>query len=242
MTKLTDLYGEGVTGRIMRSRFLDSWGNPKPKVRELLNRYHTDAPGLNGDGWYVDGKHEWKVPSGLLYYWRKPLRRHQMIVMHPWYATWRSPKTGKRLRKMFTTLPHAVAFIATKAQYVDPKACVVARQGYDVPPAFRGKFPHKHNDRTYYWCPMCVAPRPFYAVIPQREFHTLKKRWSDTKQRYEYIDRRVRVIQCVVCGCTNQNWTFRRSNQPWQIRKFKQGARRAKRSRSTASARSRRGR
>jgi len=221
----------------MRRRFRDAWGHPNPKVQELLNRYHSNDSLVNEEGFFCNGKHRWKVPSGLLYYWHKPLRQNQMTVIHPWYASWRSPKTGKRLRKMFHSLPHAVAFVAERAQYVDPKACVVSKFGYDVPPMFRGKFPHKHQGHTYYWCPCCVAPRPFFAEIPYREFHGWKKVWVEgTAKRpghYEYRDRKLRVIHCAVCGITNQNYVWRRSNQPWQVRKIKQGARRASRKKST---------
>jgi hypothetical protein len=51
------------------------------------------------------------------------------------------PKTGKRLKKFFGSMPNAVHFIATKAQYVDEDAAVVVRNGFDIPVKLRGKVP-----------------------------------------------------------------------------------------------------
>jgi hypothetical protein len=149
-----------------------------------------------------------------------------MVVLHPWFVTWRSPKTRKRYRKQFQALPHAIEFIATKAQYADPHASVVSRHPYDVIPALRGKFPAKRGGYIYYWCPMCVTARQFFPLSEDVTFWTAKKTWYETKGRYEWPDRRVRVLQCRICGCTNRNHYFRRSNQPWEKRRFKRGVRR----------------
>lgn len=228
MPQIADLYGEGVTGHLMRQRYRTLRGRPKPKVAKLLQKRH-EPRGVGPDNVYRTGDHEWHVPIGLVYYWHKPLRQHQMVVHEPWFVTWH--KNGKRYRKQFQSLPQAIHFVATRAQYTDPHASVVAKHPYDIIPALRGKLPRKHNGGTYYWCPCCVTAREFYPVYPERTFWVLKKRFNETKGRYEWLDRRVRTLRCRVCACTNQNAAFRRSNQPWEKRRFKRGVRRAKRKR-----------
>lgn len=233
MTSLARLYGAGMSKQMMQSRFLDIRGHPKRKVAALIQQRHKPPEGRVGpDNVYRRRKHEWKVPLGLLYYWHRPLRRHQMVVLHPWFVVWRSPRTHKRLKKQFQSLPHAIDFVATRAQYVDTHAAVVAKHPYDVIPSLRGKLPLRRDGHTYYWCPLCVTAREFYRVNPEQTFWATKKTWSDEKRRYIWRDRKVRVLACRVCGCTNRNAVFRRSNQPWETRKFKQGARRARRKRA----------
>jgi hypothetical protein len=153
-----------------------------------------------------------------------------------WSVTWVSPRTGVRLRKYFMSPWVAMEFIATKAQYADKHASLVSRQRpYDVPAKYRGKFPIKRPFRgrqaTWYWCPLCMQPRRFRAEKEPHEFYAMVKTWSDVKGRYVWKDRKLRLLHCVHCGCTNRNDKFRRSNQPWETRKFKRGARRARRRR-----------
>ena len=237
MANLSKLYGSGVTGNLMQERFRDPFGNPKAKVEQLLQARHMNGRGTVGEDHVYHsvngrGDHSWKVPYGLLYYWAKPIRRNQMVILEPWYATWISPKTGKRLKKMFQSLPQAIHFVATRAQYVDPNASVISKQGYDIPPKLRGKLPKKTLRGTYYWCPFCVTARLFHRVRPEVQFNALKKVWvAPTPKKpghYDFRDRRMRLLACKTCGCTNQNHVWRRSNQPWEKRKFKRGARRAK--------------
>jgi len=225
MPTTSDLY----QGRLLRSRFQSPDGSPKPKVERLLQRRHRPSPALSDDNIYHTGDHEWHVPLGLAYAWRNPLRRWQMVVLHPWYVTYHDAN-GRRHKKEFQALPHAVHFVASRAQYTDPHAAVVSKHTYDIIPQLRGKLPRKHKGVTYYWCPLCVTARPFFAVTPERTFYTMKKVQTDSG-RYRWTDRRMRVLACRVCGCTNQNHTFRRSNQPWEKRTFKQGVRRARRRR-----------
>lgn len=173
---------------------------------------------------YVDpdtGRHhEWKVPYGVREALRKPLSRPQMVVRYPWYVTWRSPTTHRRLKKNFGALPAAVFFIATKAQYADPQACIVSRQGYDIPAKLRNKLP-----KPWKWCPCCMMPRKFYRVYPEESFYALIRTDRDEPRK----ERKVKLLRCKVCGVTNRNHIFRRSNQIFVVRKFKRGARRAKR-------------
>jgi len=153
-----------------------------------------------------------------------------------WYVTWVSPRTGARLKKYFMSPWVGMEFLATKAARADSHAALVSRQRpYDVPARYRGKFPYrqeyKGRTRTWYWCPLCMQPRRFRAVQPQQEFYAEVKVWSDEKKRYIPKERKLRLLECHYCGCTNHNAVWRRSNQPWEIRKFKRGVRRARRRR-----------
>ena len=256
LTKIRDLYTAGDSGNLMDPRYADN-----RKVQRALQRRHAIATNVDEEGVYraetfsivrrngrlyrKRHRHEWKVPYGILYYWRKPLRRHQMVVLHPWQVTWKSKRTGKRLYKRFSSLPSAVDFITTRAQYVDPHASVISRtQHYDIPPKLRGKIP-----KPWLWCPRCVTARKFYRKRPEEEFYALKKvpgsdrhgnEYDGRGNRiYEWKERKLAVLVCKVCGCTNRDHHFRRSNQPWEKRKFKRGVTRAKRTRSSGSSLSR---
>ena len=208
-----------------------------PDTRFLYDRFNTEAvyawfqrahkagyTRVGEDGVYRRGPHEWKVPIGVRLCLRKPLLWTHMVKLHPWFVTWRSPKTGKRLRKYFSSPWQAIDFITTQAQYVDPRASLVNRNGFDIPPKLRGKIP-----APWKWCPRCMTARRFRAVKPDETFQAMRKEWIEEKGRYEYRDRQLRLLGCTVCGCTNRDSTMRRSNQPWEVRRFKRGVRRAKR-------------
>lgn len=191
------------------------------KVRSLIDK----------EGVYTtkDGEHEWKVPYGLRMALVEPLKYTQVVNKYPFYVTWVSPKTGKRLIKYFMSIPHAVDFIAAKAQYVDSQACVVSRHGYYIPRKLMGKFPRKMGDppRVHYWCPRCMAPRRFRRLEGET-FFTMKKEWSNDKMRYEWKDRELALLCCVFCGISNRDPKFRASNQPLEIRRIKPKVRRVR--------------
>jgi len=228
--KVTDLYGEGVSGNLLQGRY-----GTEAVYAWFQNRHRRGYQRLD-DGVYHSGKYSWTVPPTVLACLRQPITTNQMSVRLAWYVTWISPRTGQRLRKYFMSPWVAMEFLATKASRVDPHAALVSRtRPYDVPAKYRGKFPHKQpfrgRERTWYWCPLCMQPRRFRAVKPPREFYATVKVWSEEKQRYIPKDRKLRLLECSYCSCTNQNSVFRRSNQPWELRKFKKGARRARRRR-----------
>lgn len=222
-----DLYGEGYTGTILKGRFNTE------KVHAWFQRQHVKGARLvDDDGYYRRNDHEWKIPYGLREALHQPLHRAQIVSQHPFYVTWVSPKTGRRLKKYFGTMPRAIEFIAEKAQYVDPDATVVARHHVDIPAKLRGKFPRRMSDgKFYYWCVHCLQPRRFrrtYFNGKAITFFTLKKFWNEEKGRYDWKDVTLAVLECPVCGGTNRDHVFRRSNQPFEIRRFKQGVRRAR--------------
>lgn len=194
-------------------------------VYAWLQKRHTKVqPFIDAEGYYRRHGHEWKVPYGVRIALKTQLSWNQLANQYPFYVTWVSPKTGKRLKKYFMSLPSAIIFTAEKAQYVDPKSTIVSRHGYYVPPKLRGKIPV-----PYKWCPCCMKAVRFRRVTPQVEFFAMRKEWNNEKNRYEYMDRRVALLICTTCGITNRDQKYRRSNQPWEVRKFKKGVRRAKR-------------
>ena len=198
------------------------------KVYAWFQRQHrTGRTRIDEEGYYRSGKHSWKVPLGVRLCLKRPLLWTHMVKQYPWYVTWVSPKTGKRLRKHFSSPFAGIHFITTKAQYVDKQAALVNKNGYDIPPKLRGRIP-----APWKWCPRCMTARRFKAVSPYQEFYAMRKEWNDAKGRYEYRDRKLRLMACTHCGCTNRDTTMRRSNQPWEIRRFKKGVRRAKRRRT----------
>lgn len=235
--RLSQMYGGGVSGNLLQGRF----GTPKiyswfqNRHRRGLERlvdgcYHSDEGTKFGDD------HSWRIPTTVLACLELPMVNSQMNNRLAWYVTWISPKTGERLRKYFMSPWLGVHFIATKAQYVDPHAALVSRtHAYDIPIKYRGKLPRKDEVdgkiRTWYWCPLCMQPRRFRAAQPSSEFYGNVKTWSEEKQQYIPKERKLRLLECSYCGCTNRDSIFRRSNQPWDVRKFKRGARRARRRR-----------
>ena len=236
--RVSELYGGGVSGGLLQGRY-----GTEQVYAWFQNRHRRQHSSIDEDGYYHSDEetafgdsHSWKVPTTVRLCLRQSLTHGQINVREPWYVTWVSPKTGQRLRKRFGSPYQGIHFIATKAQYVDPHACLVSRtREYDIPPRFRGKVPRKdEKGRTWYWCPLCMQPRRFRAAKlygKLQEFHAMVKVWSEDKQRYVFKDRRLRLLECKYCGCTNRMPVFRRSNQPWEVRKFKRGARRAKRRR-----------
>jgi len=228
--RVTDLYGEGVSGNLLKGRY------GTEKVYAWFQNRHRRGRRALDDGVYHSGEYSWRVPTTVEICLKRPLTTGQMNNRLAWYVTWISPRTGQRLKKHFMSPWVAMEFIATKAARVDPHAALVSRtRGYDIPAKYRGKFPFKQEyrgrTRTWYWCPLCMQARRFRACKPDQEFYAMVKTWSDEKQRYVWKDRKLRLLECSYCSCTNRDSVFRRSNQPWEVRKFKRGARRARRRR-----------
>jgi hypothetical protein len=198
-------------------------------------RHKKVRPLISKEGVYTtrDGKHQWKVPYGLRIALMEPLKYTQVVNKYPFYVTWVSPRTGKRLLKYFESIPHAIDFIASKAQYVDANATVVSRHGYYIPRKLMGRFPRGMGKpaRVHYWCPRCMAPRRFRRVEGE-SFFTMKKEWSNEKMKYVWKDRELALMTCGVCGISNRDPKFRASNQPLEIRKVKPRVRRIKKRRS----------
>lgn len=133
-------------------------------------------------------------------------------------------KDGKRYRKRCANIGEAV-LVHQKVSPVVPNATIVSLvRSYDIPSDLRGRLP-----KPWLWCPRCLKPRKFVLDADGRSFFALKKKWNAEKGRYEWVDRRVAMIFCPMCSCSNKDPVFRRSNQPWETRRFKQGVTRARR-------------
>ncbi len=223
-SSIEDLYGGGYGGNLL----LGEYG--RGEVYAWLQKRHSKGRNFLDDrgNFNVNG-HSWHVPYGVRMALQSPLSHSQLVNRYPFYVTWVSPKTGKRLKKYFMSMAHAIAFIAEKAQYVDSDASIVARHGIDIPPKLRGKLPRKKDGKMFYWCPCCMTERRFRRT--GEEFFAMRKEWNDTKARYEMKDRKLALLACTVCGITNRDHKWRRSNQPWETRKIKKGVRRVKRTR-----------
>lgn len=228
MAKVGDLYGAGTTGRMLQPQ-LDT-----PKVRKFLQQRHAGSMNgyLTDNGVYVRGDHSWKVPLGVRLALSTPLIHVQIVNKYPWAVTWHSPKSGKRLQKRFNNLHTAIHFVATRAQYVDPHASIFSRQrGYDLPARLRRAEP---LPKPWVWCPRCMQPRKYRrSVNAHGEYTTFQgnKKFKTDKGVYEWKVVELALLRCRYCGCTNRDIVFRRSNQPWEVRKFKKGVTRARRRR-----------
>lgn len=210
-----------------------------PAIYAWFQKRHSKGLNfLDDDGYYRRGDDEWKVPYGVRCALKQPLIWSQIANKYPFLVTWRSPKTGKRMFKRMMSLPHAIVFIATKAQYVDAHATVINRIGMDIPPAMRNKIP-----QPWKWCPRCMKPRKYKRLYhssgdPQTFYGPLKVWVEDRNKRgeligghYETKDVKLALMACPVCGSTNRDPKFRRSNQPWEKVKIKRGSTRMKRRR-----------
>lgn len=98
-----------------------------------------------------------------------------------------------------------------------PNATIISRvRGYDIPPELRGKMPP-----GWKWCPRCCKGRKFTVVSPAQHFYAERKEWDSSLGRYVWKERRLKLLECPMCGCTNRDAIFRRSNQPWETTKLR---------------------
>lgn len=224
---VADLYTEGENGERLDGKYTE-----RTDIHELIQRRHLSGMSrINEDGYYESDEHLWKVPYGVRQALRTRLYWTQIASKYPYYTTWTSPRTGVRLRKKHMSLVHAIHFIATRAQYVDPHASIIARHGFYIPTKLMGKFPRKMGDppRTHYWCPRCMEPRRFRRT--GQTFFQMKKFWNEEKGRYDWKNVELALMECTVCTISNRDAKFRASNQPVEKRRFKRGVRRARRRR-----------
>ena len=194
-------------------------------------RHRRTAELITSDGWYQRNGSEWHVPYGVRVAMTERLMWTQMVNKYPFFVTWVSHTTGKRLRKNFMSLPHAIIFTAEQASRVDPEATIVSKHGFYIPRKLMGKFPRRMGpaQQLHYWCPRCMQPRR--CRRNGETTHQNKKFWSEEKQRYVWKEVKLAVICCQVCGITNRDSKFRASNQPVEKRRFKRGVTRVKRKR-----------
>ena len=196
-------------------RLRAEYNEHRPAMR-AIQRYHKrtgEAVSSNG-----------RLPSGLEQAIHLPLVWVQIVHRYPWKVMWVRQVDGKvkRGEQLCTTLGGAI-IIQRKVAKVVPNATIVSRtRGYDIPPELRGKLPPR-----WYWCPRCMKPRKYARDPNDATFYTIKKQWSDDKQKYVWKERKVYLLRCPMCLCTNRDPVFRRSNQPWETKRYKRGVVRA---------------
>ena len=200
-------------------RIREEYNAHRPAVKALTRYQQRAAQAAMGMG--RDG---YKVPYGVRIALQSELFHVQIIHRHPWAVVWFA--AGKRYYSRQVTLAAAVQLhrkLVVDHGVPPAKATIISRsRGYDIPPKLRGKLP-----APWKWCPRCMKPRKFRIHPSGQEIEVQRKEWSNEKRRYVFKQRKVRLIHCPVCGTTNRDNVYRRSNQPWEIRKFKRGVRRA---------------
>jgi hypothetical protein len=173
------------------------------------------------------GDNGYKVPRNVSYMLAHGFVWNQIATQKPWAVYLMIPQpTGphKRKRKRFNSLWAAVEF-HKKAFRMGLKGGIVSTaRGYDKPARLR----FREVPRRFKWCPYCADYRVFHRAYPEERFFAPIKRWNETRSRYEWIDRHIWLTQCQLCGNTNRGDIFRRNNQPWELRRIKQGVRRVR--------------
>ena len=205
--KVSELFGNGN----LKSQYVEH----RPATR-VLDRYHRQ---------HAERAAEAVTEIGIKQAARLPWSANQLSHRHPWAVMWL--KGGKRYKKLCTNLWQAVWFMKRLHAAGMKNATVVSRgRSYHIPVELVGRLP-----RPWVWCPHCMKPRKFRRVGDQTIYAQKKVETVDRKGRtiYEYRERKVALLACPMCGCTNRNQVFRQSNQPFHRRKFKQGATRARR-------------
>lgn len=152
---------------------------------------------------------------------RTPLFPNQLSHRYPWAVMWL--KEGKRYKKKCKNLLEAVHLRDRIKEAGVSNATVVSLcRSYYIPVELIGKLP-----RPWVWCPLCMKPRKFRRVRDETIF-VFKKVPDEKRGGYKEVERQVALLRCPMCGCTNRNQVYRRSNQPFEVRKFKRGVTRAR--------------
>lgn len=140
----------------------------------------------------------------------------QVAQRYPWAVI--AKTDDKTYVKKCETMLRAVEVHKRWVEKV-PNATIVSRvRGYDIPPELRGKLP-----AGWKWCPRCCKGRKFKPVEPAQHFYAERKEWDYQLGRYVWKERRLKLLECPLCGCTNRDPIFRRSNQPWEVKRLRAG-------------------
>lgn len=209
---LDDVYDE--TGR-MRGEFIHT--DVEEKLMARQRRLAIDAS-LWSDNGYVPPRNVSNMLNGDVAYWHVAHRR-------PW-AVYVVTKEGKRKRKKFNDLLEAVKFHSKVVEKFPKSGVVSLNKSYDLPPKYR--LSKEKLPKSVKWCVHCATFRRFVRVHPHVEFEAEVKRWSDTKQKYEWTTRTLALFECEICGHNNRDPVYRRANLPWEKRKIKPGVKRVK--------------
>lgn len=180
-------------------------------------------------------KNGYKVPKNVEFFLQGGFVWNQVAIRYPWAVYVLIPVEGgrpKRKRRRFNNLYEAVEYHSKVMKKYPSSGIVSLARAYELPAEWR--FRKEKLPKKWKWCPHCGVFRVFKIVHPREEFTVLKKVWSDEKQRFIFTERRVALVECQLCGHTNRSPIWRRSNQPWEVRRFKPGVKRARRRHRTS--------
>lgn len=209
--KVSELFDNGV----LKPDYIEH----RPAIR-ALDRYHTR---------HAERAAESVEDVGIAQAARLPFVANQLSHRYPWAVMWikRDEDGGrKRYKKLCTNLYQAVWFRQRVQDAGVSNATVISRaRSYHIPVELIGRLP-----KPWVWCPHCMKPRKYHRVgdetiFAQKKVQVVSKRGVVS---YEYRERRVALLACPMCGCTNRNMIYRQSNQPFHKRKFKRGVTRTK--------------
>ncbi len=179
------------------------------------------------------GDNGYHVPKNVEVFYSQGFTWGQIAVKKPWavYVLIKTANGTKRRRARFNNLAQAIEF-HKRASKQHSAGIVSLGRAYDLPEGWR--FRREKIPQRFKWCPHCAAFRVFKRVIPEQKFFAMVKRpTSDPKKlargiKYEWTNRQLWLTECQLCGNTNRGQVFRRSNQPWEVRRIKKGVRRIK--------------
>lgn len=172
---------------------------------------------------------DYRIPLGVRVALKQGFTWNQICHEFPWAVIWLSD--GERKQRKCRTLWEAVNF-HKKAIAVNSTATIVSRQrAYDIPPQLRNKLPH-----GWKWCPRCMKPRKYKRMYQSSgdavTFYANVKVWNKTKEKWDFAERKLHMMECPICLTNNRDPVFRRSNQPFHKRKIKKGVTRVRRTRA----------
>ena len=219
---VADVYSNGS----MRAEFRGTDLESKMRERQMkMARRAVSAGSKLREGYEVPKNVKHFIDQGIVW--------NQIVHEKPWavYVL----INGRRKRKRFNNLWAAVEY-HSKITIKYPSAGIVSlARAYELPAEWR--FKKEKLPRRFKWCPRCAAFRVYRRVEPVARFYAEIKRWSDTKNRYEWTSRLIWLTECQLCGHTNRDPVFRRANQPYELRRIKPGVQRVKARRVTEKKR-----
>lgn len=167
-------------------------------------------------------------PKNLRYILEQEFVYGQIVHEKPWAVMWLSD--GVRKRKRFNNIWSAIEFW-NKARRLNATASIVSlARAYELPAGWR--FKKDQLPKRFKWCPHCVTWRVYKRVYPEERFWAMVKYETvDNKgnPKFDWAERKLFLTACELCGNTNRHSTFRRANQPYELRTIKPGKSRVRR-------------
>jgi len=209
----------------LRSEFIST--DMEDKLMDRQRRLALDAIlGLSDNGY--------KVPRNVHYFMDYGFIWNQIADQKPWavYVLVPGEDGPRRKRKRCNNLWEAVLFHRKTIEEYPNSGIVSLARAYDIPREWalkKDKLP-----KRFKWCPHCCTFRVFRRVNPPQQFFAMVKRPVTDEKKiakgvlFEWIERKLWLTECQLCGHTNRSQIFRRSNQQWEVRRIRQGKHRVK--------------